>query len=61
MPKSRYTAFGEPVHQNGGGPGIEYFPARRATAREKFEPLFQADPGLQELADGCAKYIASPS
>ena len=28
-------------------------------AREKFEPLFQADPELRTLADGYAKYIAS--
>jgi hypothetical protein len=37
----------------------EYYPAKRAAAREKFEPLFQTDPALRELADGYAKYMAS--
>ncbi len=36
----------------------EYFPAKRAAARERFEPLFQADPELREIADGYAKYFA---
>src|ERR1700749_3137639 len=36
----------------------EYFPAKRAQAWEKFEPKFQADPQLRELAEGYAKYIA---
>mgnify|MGYP001411285917 CR=1 FL=1 len=36
----------------------EYFPAKRAQARAKFEPLFQADPELRELADGYARYFA---
>jgi hypothetical protein len=42
----------------GYGP-TEYLPAKREKAREKFEPLFQADPELRSLADGYAKYIAS--
>ena len=37
----------------------EYYPAKREKARQKFEPLFQADPDLRALADGYAKYIAS--
>ncbi len=37
----------------------EYIPAKREKAREKFEPLFEKDPELRELADGYAKYIAS--
>jgi alkylation response protein AidB-like acyl-CoA dehydrogenase len=37
----------------------EFFPYKREKAREKFEPLFQKDPELRELADGYAKYIAS--
>ncbi len=37
----------------------EYLPHKRAKAREKFEPLFEKDPGLRELADGYARYIAS--
>ena len=36
----------------------EYFPAKRAAAREKFEERFQADPELRALADGYAKYLA---
>lgn len=36
----------------------EYIPAKRERAREKFEPLFKADPELREIADGYAKYIA---
>src|SRR5439155_15706465 len=36
----------------------EYFPAKREKAWEKFEPQFQADPALRELAEGYAKYIA---
>jgi len=39
----------------------EYLPAKRERAREKFEPLFQADPELREKADGYARYIASRS
>jgi acyl-CoA dehydrogenase len=39
----------------------EYFPAKRAAAREKFEPRFQADPDLRALADGYAKYFANRS
>jgi alkylation response protein AidB-like acyl-CoA dehydrogenase len=37
----------------------EYLPAKRARAWEKFEPKFQADPQLREMAEGYAKYIAS--
>src|SRR5690348_3822026 len=37
----------------------EYLPAKREKARQKFEPMFQADPELRALADGYAKYIAS--
>ena len=37
----------------------EYLPHKRAKTREKFEPLFEKDPGLRELADGYARYIAS--
>src|SRR4051794_19227776 len=37
----------------------EYFPAKREAAREKFEPLFAAEPELRALADGYAKYIAA--
>jgi acyl-CoA dehydrogenase len=37
----------------------EYLPAKRERAREKFEPLFEADPDLRTIADGYAKYIAS--
>ena len=36
----------------------EYIPAKRERAREKFEPLFQKDPALREIADGYAKYLA---
>jgi len=36
----------------------EYIPAKRAQAWEKFEPKFQADPQLREMAQGYAKYIA---
>jgi hypothetical protein len=36
----------------------EYFPAKRAQAREKFEPRFEADPDLRELADAYAKHFA---
>ncbi len=36
----------------------EYIPAKRERAREKFEPLFQEDPALREIADGYARYIA---
>src|SRR5436305_511805 len=34
----------------------EYLPAKRAKAREKFEPLMQADPDLARYADAMAKY-----
>jgi hypothetical protein len=37
----------------------EYLPAKREKAREKFEPMFEADPELRALADGYAKYMAS--
>jgi len=37
----------------------EYLPAKRAKAWEKFEPRFQADPELRQMAEGYAKYIAS--
>jgi len=37
----------------------EYYPAKRAKAREKFEPLFDQDPDLRTLADRYAKYFAS--
>jgi alkylation response protein AidB-like acyl-CoA dehydrogenase len=36
----------------------EYFPAKRARAWEKFEPRFQADPELREMADAYAKYLS---
>jgi hypothetical protein len=36
----------------------EYFPAKRKAAWEKFEPRFQADPQLREMAEGYAKYLA---
>src|ERR1700755_2718612 len=36
----------------------EYIPATREKAREKCEPMFQADPELRSLADGYAKYMA---
>ena len=36
----------------------EYLPAKREKAREKFEPLFDKDPDLREIADRYAKYIA---
>jgi hypothetical protein len=37
----------------------EYLPAKREKARAKFEPLFEKDPELRNIADGYAKYIAS--
>ena len=37
----------------------EYIPAKREKAREKFEPLFEADPDLRKIADGYARYIAA--
>ena len=37
----------------------EYYPAKRAKAREKFEPLFQKQPEMRELADQYAKYLAA--
>ena len=36
----------------------EYLPAKKAAAREKFAPLFEEDPELEEYADGIAKYMA---
>jgi alkylation response protein AidB-like acyl-CoA dehydrogenase len=36
----------------------EYFPAKREAARAKFEPRFQADPELREMADKYAAYMA---
>lgn len=36
----------------------EYYPAKRAKAREKFEPLFEKDPELRKMADAYAEYIA---
>src|ERR1700751_71162 len=36
----------------------EYFPAKRKAAWEKFEPRFQADPELRDMADAYAKYLA---
>src|SRR3982750_203729 len=35
----------------------EFYPAKRAKAREKFEPLFEQDPELREVADKYAKYF----
>jgi alkylation response protein AidB-like acyl-CoA dehydrogenase len=37
----------------------EYYPAKRAKAREKFEPLFEKQPEMRELADQYAKYLAA--
>ena len=37
----------------------EYYPEKRRKAREKFEPMFQADPELRDMADGMARYMAS--
>jgi acyl-CoA dehydrogenase len=34
----------------------EYIPAKREKARKKFEPLFQKDPELRQIADGYAKF-----
>ena len=36
----------------------EYYPAKRAAARERLQPLLDTDPELQALADGYAAYIA---
>ena len=36
----------------------EYLPHKRQAAREKFEPAFQQDPELREMADRWAAYIA---
>src|SRR5256714_2069000 len=36
----------------------EYFPAQRGQALAKFEPKFQADPELREMADAYAKYLS---
>jgi alkylation response protein AidB-like acyl-CoA dehydrogenase len=36
----------------------EFYPAKRAKAREKFEPLFEQDPELRDVADKYAKYFA---
>ncbi|NLH68488.1 MAG: acyl-CoA dehydrogenase, partial [Candidatus Microthrix parvicella] len=37
----------------------EYLPAKRAAARERFEPMFAADPELRDRADAYAKYLAT--
>jgi hypothetical protein len=37
----------------------EYIPAKREAAWGKFEPKFQADPELREMADAYSKYMAS--
>jgi alkylation response protein AidB-like acyl-CoA dehydrogenase len=37
----------------------EYFPAKREAAWAKFQPKFEADPALRELAEGYRKYLAS--
>src|SRR5437773_1877969 len=37
----------------------EYFPAKREKARAKFEPLFQADPELRNMADAYAKHLSN--
>ena len=36
----------------------EYYPTKRAAARAKYQPLFDADPELAKYADGIAKYMA---
>jgi len=36
----------------------EYIPARREAAWERFQPRFDADPELRELAEGYRKYLA---
>ena len=36
----------------------EYYPEKRKRAREKFEPMFEADPELRDMADAMAKYMA---
>jgi acyl-CoA dehydrogenase len=37
----------------------EYYPAKRAKAREKFADLFAADPELEQYADRVARHMAS--
>ena len=39
----------------------EFIPAKREAAWEKFEPKFQANPELRELAEGYKKYFAGRS
>jgi hypothetical protein len=39
----------------------EYFPAKREKAREKFEPMFQADPELRAIADGLRQVHRPPA
>jgi alkylation response protein AidB-like acyl-CoA dehydrogenase len=36
----------------------EYYPAKRERAWEKFEPKFQANPGLREKAEAYAQYLS---
>ena len=36
----------------------EYIPAKRDEAWQKFQPKFDADPGLLKLAEGYREYIA---
>ena len=37
----------------------EYYPAKRAAAKEKMQPLLDSDPHLQAYADGMEKYLAA--
>jgi acyl-CoA dehydrogenase len=36
----------------------EYYPAKREEARQKFEPLFEKDAELRDLADEYARYLS---
>ena len=36
----------------------EYYPAKREKARQKFEPLFEKDAELRDLADEYARYLS---
>ena len=36
----------------------EYFPAKRAKAREKYAELFKTEPELETYADNMARYMA---
>ena len=36
----------------------EFAPAKKEAARKKFEPLFEQDPELRQIADGIATYLA---